>query len=119
MRINIRAFALSAGIVWGIGVMCLGWIAALGWGKSLVHVLAGLYLGFAASFFGGVIGGIEAFFDGLIGAALLAAPHLMRNADKHRHFLTFSACSRMWPGRSFSEVECMAAGRTLCVSHRR
>jgi len=72
MRINIRAFALSAAIVWGVGVMWLGWIGAFGWGKSLVDALAGLYVGFTASFIGGVIGGIWAFFDGLIGAALLA-----------------------------------------------
>jgi hypothetical protein len=72
LTIDVRAFSLATGIVSGAGIMFLGWIAALGWGKSLLDALAGLYVGYTASFVGGIIGGVYGFFDGLIGAAILA-----------------------------------------------
>jgi hypothetical protein len=74
LTIDVRAFSLASGIVSGAGTIFLGWIAALGWGwgKSLLDVLAGLYVGYTASFVGGIIGGVYGFFDGLIGAAILA-----------------------------------------------
>jgi hypothetical protein len=55
MRIDIRAFALSVAIVWGVGVMWLGWMAAFGWAKPIVDVLASGYIGYGPSFLGGVI----------------------------------------------------------------
>jgi hypothetical protein len=69
---NVRSFALAGGIVWGAGVMFLGWIAAFNWGRALEGVFASLYIGYGPSFLGGVIGGVWAFFDGLIAAALIA-----------------------------------------------
>jgi len=37
-----------------------------------VTPLSSLYIGYAPSFVGGIIGGIWGFFDGLIGGAILA-----------------------------------------------
>lgn len=69
---NVRSFALAGGLVWGFGVMVLGWMAAFGWGGSLAGVLASLYVGYGPSFVGGIIGGVYGFFDGLIALALIA-----------------------------------------------
>jgi len=72
VQLNVRAFALAVAVVWGCGVLFLGWIAAVGWGRGLVDPLASLYIGYAPTFVGGIIGGVWAFFDGLIAAALAA-----------------------------------------------
>ena len=52
--------------------MFLGWMGAIGWARPIVDVLASGYIGYAPSFFGGIIGGLWGFFDGLIGAAAFA-----------------------------------------------
>lgn len=72
-RMKIAPLAISLGAVWALGVLFLGWAAALGWGAALVNVLGSLYLGYNASFVGGIIGGVWAFVDGAIAGALIAA----------------------------------------------
>ena len=69
--IDIRAFSLAAAILWGCGVMFLGWMGAIGWARPIVEMLASGYIGYAPSFIGGIIGGVWGFFDALIGAAIL------------------------------------------------
>jgi hypothetical protein len=63
------------GITWGLGMVCLGWIAAAGWGVKIVEALSSLYLGFAATFVGGLIGGLWGFADAFLAGLVLAFPY--------------------------------------------
>ena len=72
MKLNIKAFALTCGIIWGLGLFLLTWwiIAFDGSGGSTI--IARLYRGYTITPIGSVIGLIWAFFDGLIGGAIFA-----------------------------------------------
>jgi len=72
-RLRIIPLAVAVGAVWALGVLLLGWAAAFGWGTALVDMLASLYLGYGASFVGGIIGALWAIVDGAIAGALIAA----------------------------------------------
>jgi hypothetical protein len=69
-RIKLRAAILSFGITWAIAMLFIGWVAMFGWGIRVVEVLSSLYIGFAPTFIGGIIGAIWGFFDGAIGAVI-------------------------------------------------
>ena len=71
-KLNVKALAVGIGVLWAIYVLFIGWVAAFGWGKELVTVLSSLYIGYSASFVGGIIGGIWAFIDGAIAGAIIA-----------------------------------------------
>lgn len=70
--INVKACTLAAGVLWGLGVLVLGWMAAAGWGAGMVQVLGSVYLGYTATFLGGIIGGVWAFVDGAVAGAIFA-----------------------------------------------
>ena len=72
MRLRIVPVALAFGLTWGIGVMLLGWVSGIGWGGRLVGVLSSVYVGYASTFLGGLIGGAWAFVDGFVAGLLLA-----------------------------------------------
>ena len=73
MKLNIKAFALACGLMWGIGVFGLTWWIIMFEGTTgEVPFLGHLYRGFNISPLGSVIGLIWAFFDGLIGGAIFA-----------------------------------------------
>lgn len=71
-KINVKAFALSWGICFGVYFLFLGWTGMFGWGQRLVEVFSSLYIGYAPTFLGGIIGGVWAFFDWGIGALIIA-----------------------------------------------
>ncbi len=73
MKLNPKQLAIAGGIVWGAYVLLAGWAAAIGWGNhALVNALAGLYIGYKATFWGSVIGGLWAIVDGVIAGYLIA-----------------------------------------------
>ncbi len=63
---------MLGGLSFGLWIMILGWLASYGWGNSIVNLLSPLYIGYAPTFVGGIIGGIWGFFDWGIGAAIVA-----------------------------------------------
>lgn len=71
-KCNIKALAVAIGALWALYVLGLGWMAAFGWGREMVTVIASLYIGYSATFFGAIIGGIWAFIDGAIAGAIIA-----------------------------------------------
>jgi len=71
-KLNVKSFALAWGISFGIYFIFIGWVAALGWGDKIVELISSFYIGYAPTFLGGIIGGVWAFFDGLIGGAIIA-----------------------------------------------
>ena len=73
MKLNVKAFALTCGLVWGLGLMLLTWWIMLFEGATGdVTFLGRLYRGYNISFTGSIIGLVWAFFDGAIGGAIFA-----------------------------------------------
>ena len=73
MKLNIKAFALAAGILWGLGLFALTWwIIAFEGITNDPTPLAAVYRGYSVSPLGSVIGLVWGFFDALIGGAIFA-----------------------------------------------
>ena len=73
MRLNVKAFALTTGIVWGLGVFLLTWwIIAFEGATREVTIIGRLYRGYNISPLGSVVGLAWAFGDGLVGGAIFA-----------------------------------------------
>ena len=73
MKLNVKAFALVFGIIWGVGLFLLTWWIIMFDGATGEPTLIGrLYRGYTISPLGSVIGLAWAFFDGLIGGAIFA-----------------------------------------------
>jgi len=71
-KLNVKALAIALGVSWGLGMLFVGWASMFGWGTKLVEIMSSVYIGFAPSFIGAVIGAIWGFFDGAIGGAVIA-----------------------------------------------
>lgn len=73
MKLNAKALALAGGIVWGVGILVLTyWFLILGFEGGTLVKLKRVYLGYSVTWYGGFIGLIWGFVDGLIGCGLLA-----------------------------------------------
>ena len=72
MNLSIKGFALAGGITWGGGMLLLGLVAALGWGRPIVDLIGSFYLGFAPTVAGSVVGGLWGFADGGVGGLVIA-----------------------------------------------
>lgn len=72
-KIDVKAFGLSLGIVWGGGMVLLGFINMAGvWGRGIEEIMATLYIGYKPTFLGSIAGGIWGFFDAGIGGMIIA-----------------------------------------------
>lgn len=73
MKLNVRAFALTCGVLWGLGVFLFTWWIMFfeGSGKDR-GMLGKMYRGYRISPGGSLIGMVWGFFDGLAWGALLA-----------------------------------------------
>ena len=73
MKLNVKAFALTCGLIWGLGLFFLTWWFIAFDGVTREPTLIGkLYRGYTVSPTGSVIGLVYAFFDALIGGAIFA-----------------------------------------------
>ena len=73
MKLNVKAFSLTCGIVCGLGLFLLTWWVIAFDGATGERTLIGqLYRGYSISPAGSVIGLVWAFFDGLGGGAIFA-----------------------------------------------
>jgi NhaP-type Na+/H+ or K+/H+ antiporter len=73
MKLNIPAFTLAFGILWGCAVFFLTWwLIALDADPGTLALLQTAYLGYAISPLGSVVGLAWGFIDGAIGGAVLA-----------------------------------------------
>lgn len=71
-KLNVWALGGAFGLAFGLYVAFLGLVAHFGWGVSLVSPIASLYIGYAPTLLGSLVGFIWAFVDGFIGGALIA-----------------------------------------------
>lgn len=73
MKLNVKAFALTCGIVWGFGLFALTWwIIAFDGATHEVTLIGRLYRGYNISPIGSVFGLVYGFFDALVGGAIMA-----------------------------------------------
>lgn len=75
MKLSIKAFSLTCGILWGLALFILTWwLIILDWpGMAGDKTIIGLvYLGYTVSPLGSLIGLVWAFVDGLICGAIFA-----------------------------------------------
>jgi len=73
MKLDVKAFALTCGVIWGAGLFLLTWwIIAFEGVTGDVTLIGRLYKGYRISPLGSIIGLIWAFADGLIGGAVFA-----------------------------------------------
>ncbi len=73
MKLNIKAFGLACGLVWGLGLFFLTWwIIAFEGTTGDVTFIGRLYRGYSITPIGSLIGLAWAFADGLIGGLIFA-----------------------------------------------
>ena len=73
MRLNVRAFALTCALIWGLGLFLITWwIIAFDGATGDVTFVGRVYRGYAITPLGSVIGLAWALFDGAIGGAIFA-----------------------------------------------
>ena len=73
MKLDVKAFALTCGLIWGLGLLCLTWwVIAFEGATGDPTFLARIYRGYSISPIGSLIGLVWAFFDALIGGAIFA-----------------------------------------------
>jgi len=73
MKLNIKAFALTSGLIWGLGLFCLTWwIIAFDGATGEPTLIGRLYRGYSITPLGSIIGLAWAFADAAIGGAIFA-----------------------------------------------
>ena len=73
MQFDVKAFALTCGLIWGLGLFFLTWwIIAFDGPTGEVTLIGRVYRGYAITPVGSLIGTVWGFFDGLIGGAIFA-----------------------------------------------
>lgn len=73
MRLDVRAFGLTCGLLWGLGVFLLAWwVMAFDGITHEATPLGRVYRGFSLSPAGSLVGLAWGFADGLLGGLLFA-----------------------------------------------
>jgi hypothetical protein len=72
MKLDVKAFALAVAWLWALVVLLMGEIGWTGLGTRFVDALGSVYVGYAPTVLGGIIGGVWGFLDGLVSGALFA-----------------------------------------------
>ena len=73
MKLDVKAFAITCGLVWGLGVFALAWwVIAWDGPGGPVPVLGQMYRGFTYTPGGSIVGLIWGLADGVALGALLA-----------------------------------------------
>lgn len=73
MKLSVKAFALTSGILWGAAVCLVTlWLIVLGYGGSIMSRLDHFYFGYSFSVVGAFVGLAYGFVDGAVCGALFA-----------------------------------------------
>lgn len=73
MKLDVKAFALTCALIWGIGLFVLTWwVIAFEGSTGEVLFIGHIYRGYSISPLGSMIGLIWGFVDALIGGAIFA-----------------------------------------------
>ena len=73
MKLNVKAFALAGGILWGGSLFILTWLAIWGYGsQDAASIAKSYYIGYSMTPIGSLIGAVYGFFDAGIGVGIFA-----------------------------------------------
>ena len=73
MKINVLAFAVACGLIWGVGLFALTWWIIMFDGPTGDVTLVGrVYRGYSITPMGSVIGLVWALADGFVGGLIFA-----------------------------------------------
>ena len=73
MKLNVKALALAAGIVWGAMIFILTfWFLIFGYAGRQLGQLSCIYFGYSVTWYGAFIGLVYGFVDGLVCGAVFA-----------------------------------------------
>ena len=72
-KLNVRAFGLALGIVWGIAVFLMGIVAMISscW-TPFIALFSSMYIGYKATLPGSIIGAVWGFIDAGVGGVIVA-----------------------------------------------
>ncbi len=72
-KLNVKAFALSGGILWGASLFILTWLQIWGYGSITADTMAkAYYIGYSITPAGSLLGAVYGFFDAGIACAIFA-----------------------------------------------
>lgn len=72
MKLNVKAFALTCGLIWGFGVFFLTWWLILLEGAPASSLINRMYPGYTMTPAGSLVGAVWGFFDASIGGLVFA-----------------------------------------------
>lgn len=73
MKLSVKAFALTAGLVWGVGLFLLTWWVIITTGPSYdLTFLSRMYFGYRITPVGSLFGLVWGLADGFIGGGIFA-----------------------------------------------
>jgi len=72
MKLNVKAFALASGLIWGFGVFFLTWWLIMREGNPEPCLINRMYPGCTMTPLGSLIGAVWGFIDAGIGGAIFA-----------------------------------------------
>lgn len=72
-KFDVNALGLTLGIIWGAAILLVGLSAAFfGYGAAFVELASTLYIGYAPTILGAIIGTVWAFIDAYVGGVVIA-----------------------------------------------
>lgn len=72
-RLHVLGFGVACGVVWALSLFITAILSHLnGYGSGFISGLSSVYMGYAPTFMGAVMGAIWGFFDMLIAGIVLA-----------------------------------------------
>jgi hypothetical protein len=71
-KLHVVGLGLAIGILSAVYVFILGLFAMRGYGVDYVHLAGSIYVGYAPTFLGSLVGAIWAFIHGFIGGVIIA-----------------------------------------------
>jgi hypothetical protein len=73
MKLSVRTFAITSGIVWGLGLFCITWwIIFIEGATGEITLIGRIYVGYSISPLGSLVGLAWGLVDGLIIGGLFA-----------------------------------------------
>ena len=73
MKLNLKAFALAGGILWGASMFILTWLNMWNYGNiDALNMVKSYYIGYSVTPIGSLIGAVYGFFDAGIGCGIFA-----------------------------------------------
>jgi len=71
-KFSPNALGIAIGVIWSAYILFCGIAAMFGWGTALVETISSLYLGYAPTIPGSIIGAVWGFVDGYIAGVVIA-----------------------------------------------